>query len=106
MMLLPNPKRLMLGYLLGAMLTSITLGLVIVFSFESSGAVSTVQNTLSPLATMTLGAIFLIVALVIGTGRDQAAAARRRERKKDKGPPRWQQRLSKGSPRTTFVIGA
>jgi hypothetical protein len=106
MMLLPNPKRLMLGYLLGAMLTSITLGLVIVFSFEGSGAVSTTQNTLSPVATITLGAIFLIVALVIGTGRDQAAASRRRERKRDKGPPRWQQRLSSGTARTTFVIGA
>ena len=29
MMLLPNPKRLMLGYLLGAYLTSITAGLLI-----------------------------------------------------------------------------
>src|SRR5207247_2104194 len=31
LLLLPNPKKLMLGYLLGAMLMSITLGLVIVF---------------------------------------------------------------------------
>lgn len=106
MMLLPNPKRLMLGYLLGAQVTSITLGLVIVFSFEGSGAVSTTKHTLSPVATITLGAILLVVALVIGTGRDQAAAARRRERKGDKSPPRWQQHLSKGTARTTFVIGA
>ena len=28
MLLLPNPKRLMFGYLLGALMTSITLGLV------------------------------------------------------------------------------
>src|SRR5580704_17894150 len=26
--------------------------------------------------------------------------------KEDKGPPRWQQALSKGSARTTFVVGA
>jgi len=39
MMLLPNPKRLMLGYLLGALMTSITLGLVIIFSLEGSDAV-------------------------------------------------------------------
>jgi hypothetical protein len=32
MLLLPSPSRLMLGYLLGAHVTSITLGLVIVFS--------------------------------------------------------------------------
>ena len=32
MLLLPSPTKLMLGYLLGAYMTSITLGLVIVFS--------------------------------------------------------------------------
>jgi hypothetical protein len=32
MMLIPNPKRLMLGYLLGAYTTSITCGCVIVFA--------------------------------------------------------------------------
>ncbi len=106
MMLLPNSKRLMLGYLLGALMTSITLGLVIVFSVESSGAVSTTKHTLSPVATMALGAIFFVVAFVIRKGGDEAAAARKRARKGDKGPPRWQQALSKGSARTTFVIGA
>jgi hypothetical protein len=55
MMLMPNPKRLMLGYLLGALMTSITLGLVIISSFESSDAVSTTENTLSPAATLALG---------------------------------------------------
>ena len=44
MMLLPNPKRLMLGYLLGALMTSITLGLVIVFSVEGSDAVRTTET--------------------------------------------------------------
>ena len=43
------------------------------------------------------------------TGRHERIQERRRERKAakpDKGPPRWQQELSKGSPRTTFVVGA
>ena len=34
MLLLPSPSKLMLGYLLGAYVTSITLGLVIVFSLS------------------------------------------------------------------------
>lgn len=109
MMLLPNPKRLMLGYLLGALMTSITLGLVIISSFESSDAVSTAENTLSPAATLALGGIFLLAAFVLGTGRHQRAAERRRARreaKKDKGPPRWQRALGRGSARTTFVVGA
>jgi len=109
MMLLPNPKRLMLGYLLGALMTSITLGLVIISSLESSDAVSTTKNTLSPAATLALGGIFLLAALVLGTGRHHRAAEdrrARREAKKDKGPPRWQRALARGSARTTFVVGA
>jgi Sap-like sulfolipid-1-addressing protein len=108
MMLLPNPKRLMLGYLLGALMTSITLGLVIISSFESSDAVSTTENALSPAATLALGAIFLAAAFVLGTGRHQRVAERRRAHReaKDKGPPRWQRALGKGSARITFVVGA
>ena len=41
MLVLANPARLMLGYLLGALMTSITLGLVIVSSLEGTSAVST-----------------------------------------------------------------
>ena len=37
MLLLPRPERLMLGYWVGALLTSVTLGLVIVFTLEGSG---------------------------------------------------------------------
>ena len=46
---------------------------------------------------------------VLGTGRDKQIAERRQARKgpkEEKGPPRWQQALSKGSARTTFVVGA
>jgi len=106
MMLLANPKRLMLGYLLGALMTSITLGLVIISSLDNSGAVSTTKKTLSPGATALLGVIALIAAFVIGTGRREAAAARRRARKHDKEAPRWQRALGRGSPRVTFVVGA
>ncbi len=109
MMLLPQPVQLMLGYLLGALMTSITLGLVIVFSLESSDAVTTTENTLSPAATMALGVSALVAAFVLGTGRHQRASERRRalkEGKHDKGPPRWQRALGKGSARVTFVVGA
>ena len=109
MLLLPNPKRLMLGYLCGALMTSITLGLLIVFSLEDSGLVSTTETTVDPALNLALGAIMLIVAFVLGTGRSARLAERRRARKgpkEDKGPPRWQQALSKGSARDTFIVGA
>jgi Sap-like sulfolipid-1-addressing protein len=105
MLLLPNPMRLMLGYWLGAMLVSVTLGTLIVFAFDGSSAVSTTKNTLSPVADMVLGAIALLLALVIATGRGEGWSERRAQRKEGKDPPRWQRTLSKGTPRTTFVIG-
>jgi len=109
MLLLSRPARLMRGYLLGALMTSITLGLVIVFSLPSSSATSTTRNTLSPAVDIALGGLALLVAWVLGTGRHERLAERRRAgraAKPDKGPPRWQRELSKGSARTTFVIGA
>ena len=45
MLLSANAKRLMFGYLLGALMTSITAGLVIVFALPESSAVSTTKNT-------------------------------------------------------------
>jgi hypothetical protein len=109
MLLLDRPTRLMLGYLLGAYMTSITLGLVIVFSLSNSSTTNTTQNTLSPAVDIGLGAIALAVAFVLYTGRAERLQERRRQRKEakpDKGPPRWQRELSKGSARTTFIVGA
>jgi hypothetical protein len=114
MLLLDHPKRLLLGYLLGALLTSVTLGMVIVFAVGgSSGATSAAQSTLSPGMDLAIGGLLLLVAYLIrpghvpkATGRLAERRRRREERKKDKGPPKWQQKLSQGTAKTTFVIGA
>lgn len=106
MLVLQKPARLMLGYICGAMLTSITLGIVIVFSFSSSSTAETTQHHVSPAVDIALGALALLLAYVIHSGRVAARRQARREAKKDKPPPRWQRELNKGSPRSTFVIGA
>jgi hypothetical protein len=109
MLILPHPKRLLLGYLLGAAMTSITLGLLIVFTLRDSGLVSTTQHQLGPGSDLAIGALFLVIAFVLGTGRDRRLTERRRARKAAKepeGPPRWQQFLGKGSARSTFAVGA
>lgn len=109
MLLLDRPVRLMGGYLLGAYMTSITLGLIIVFSLTNSGTSNTTENTISPAVDIGLGAIALAVAFVLSTRRDEGFRERRQERKAakpDKGPPRWQREMSKGSARATFVVGA
>ena len=57
MLLLDKPSRLMLGYLLGAYVTSITIGLVIVFTLSNSSTTNTTQNTIGPAVDIALGAI-------------------------------------------------
>ena len=108
MLTLTKPKRLLSGYLVGAMVTSVTCGLILVFTLSDSGASGTAKHTVNPILNVVLGAVILIVAFVVGTGRDtrrRARAARKREEAKDKRPPRWKRVLSEGSARDTFVVG-
>jgi hypothetical protein len=111
MLLLDHPKRLLMGYLAGALMTSVTLGLVIVFALD--GSASTAQHTLSPAMDLALGVLLFVIAFVIRPGRqpkETGRLAERRRRKEetkgDKGPPLWQRKLSQGTARTTFVVGA
>jgi hypothetical protein len=107
MLLLPSPRRLLLGYLLGALTTGITVGLVVVNWLGRSNAVSTTKREADPALDIMFGLLFLVVAIVVGTG----SWGRRRERKRQRAPnvpkkvPRWQATLSEGTARTTFVIG-
>jgi hypothetical protein len=107
MLLLPNPKRLMLGYLVGALTTGILLGIAIVEWLSGSGAVSHSKRTVSPGIDIALGLIALVAAYAIQSGRVARARERRRERRaaKPKKTPRWQEALSGGTARTTFLVG-
>jgi hypothetical protein len=111
MMLLPNPKKLMFGYLLGAYLTSITAGLLIVFSLHGSASVSTAKHTLGPIEDIVVGLVALLVAYVLGGGRGARLEERRRRRKEKKetageAKESWPERmLGRGSARVTFAVG-
>ncbi|MDX6627250.1 MAG: hypothetical protein QOE56_2239 [Solirubrobacterales bacterium] len=110
LMLLPNTKKLMLGYLLGAYLTSITLGLLIVFSLNDSAGATAAKHTLSPIEDLVVGAILLFAAYALLSGRGEDLRARRRRHKEEKagGEPKqsWPERmLGRGSARVTFAVG-
>jgi hypothetical protein len=104
MLLLPNPKRLLLGYLLGAYTTSITVGLAIEYWLNGSGVVSTTKHTISPILDITLGLLALLLAFVIGKG-ELANRHRRKKADKPKKTPRWERIMNRGSARDTFVVG-
>lgn len=115
MLLLPSPRRLMAGYLLGAYLTSIGVGLVIVFAAAGSSGQSTSQHKISPVEDIVLGVLALIIAFVLGTGRDRRLTERRREHREAKRERDQAARkpteslplrlLGRGDPRITFVVG-
>jgi hypothetical protein len=113
MLLLENPRRLMLGYLLGAYVTSISVGLVIVFALSDSSAASASKNSLSPSADIVVGLLLLLVAFVLATDRDRPLRERKARRKQAKleanggeGKEALPLRLiGRGSPRVAFVVG-
>jgi hypothetical protein len=111
MMLLESPKRLMLGYLLGAYLTSIGLGLTIVFALQESSAVSTSQSTISPAGDIVLGALALLIAFVLVTDRDRGLRERKERRRREKREEDEEKEslplrlLGRGSPRVAFAVG-
>jgi hypothetical protein len=115
MLLLPSPKRLMAGYLLGAYTTSITLGLVIVFTLQGSGSESTSKHAISPAEDIVVGLLAVVIAFVLATGRDQGFQGRRREKKDAKLKAREEagkpteslplRMLGKGDPKVTFLVG-
>ena len=116
MMLLPNPRRLMIGYLLGAYTTSIISGLLIVYALNHSKATSTAKHTISPAEDIGVGVLCLVIAYVLETGRDRPYQERRRAKKdaklkarREAGKPTESlpmRLLGKGDPRVTFVVGA
>ena len=117
MMLMPNPKRLMLGYLLGAYTTSIASGCVIVFALGgSSSETSSAKHTISPAVKIIVGLLVLWLAWVLRTGRDQPFQKRRQAKQEAKlaakraaGKPTESlplRMLGKGDPKVTFLVGA
>jgi hypothetical protein len=115
MLLLPDPKRLMIGYLLGAYIMSITLGLVIVFVLPGSSTESTSKHTIGPLEDIVVGLLLGTIAFILRTGRDQPIQERRKKRQDAKLKARQEagkpteslplRMLGKGDPRLAFVVG-
>lgn len=114
MLFLPEPKRLLLGYLAGALLTSLTIGFVIVFVVHNSSATSSGESTISPAIDFAIGGLLLLVAYVLRAGHDQRLKERRHQKAvaksetgevPEKGPSKVEQLLGRGSARVTFALG-
>ena len=111
----PAPRPLLLGFLLGGLLISMTAGAIIVFALD--GAVSTShQQSASPTVDIVAGAISLILAGVLARKQDVIRARREKRaakqaakaQAKGKAEPREPlstRLLSRGSARSAFALG-
>ena len=114
MLLMPSPKKLMFGFVFGALLTSVPLGLVIVFSLQPANKpVDTTKHTVDPVLDIAIGGALLLISIMVGTGLWERLKDRGKERReerhgppKKKGPSRLDRALAKGSPKLTFGAGA
>jgi hypothetical protein len=116
MMLLPHPRRLMAGYLLGAYTTSITSGILIVYALNHSHLTTTAKRTISPGEDIAVGVLCLVIAYVLHAGLDRPVRERRQAKKAAKSRSKSEagkptesltmRLLGRGDPRVTFVVGA
>jgi hypothetical protein len=103
----PNPRRLLLAYLVGGMLTSITVGIAVVSSLSGLDVLAGSSPIADPLVNFTVGALALIVAYALATDRDARFEERRREKRASR-PTRdpWSERvLSRGTAPIAFAVG-
>jgi Sap, sulfolipid-1-addressing protein len=103
----PNPRRLLLAYLIGGMLTSIAVGIAVVTSLSGLDVLSGSSPVADPIVNFTVGALALIVAYVLATDRDAGLEERRREKRAAR-PARdpWSERvLSRGTAPIAFAVG-
>lgn len=105
----PNPRRLLLGYLCGALVTSVTSGMVIVSALQAGHVVGGSDHTFGPVINFVGAALALVVLWVILTDRDRRLQERRRRKKEareQEGRDPWSRRvLSRDSVWLTFLVG-
>jgi hypothetical protein len=104
----PNTARLLLAFLAGGLLTTITVGLVVIYALEGSKLVTNAHKGVSPAVNIVVGGAALLVALVLRrrwqskplqpTGVDGGSA------EPEQKPGRIDQALARGA-WLAFVLG-
>jgi hypothetical protein len=80
----PNPVRLLGAFYVGGLVTSVTVGLLVLFLAEGTGAVTQDSHSISPWVDLVAGLFSIGLAIAIARGRDEPLRERRRRRKEAK----------------------
>jgi len=107
----PRPRRLLLGFYLGGLFTSITAGLLILRQFNAGNAVlSSTASSPDPSVSIVMGAVGLVLAWLMISARGRALIEERRRRRAKpetaRGPSWAERRLETADAIRAFAIGA
>lgn len=107
----PRPRALMFAFYLGGLTTSILAGLIVLDAFKHDHKVAgSTASTPHPWLSLAGGALALLLAWFLYSGRAGAFAARRKARKAaTDGPPQpsWaERRLNRAGPALAATVGA
>ena len=104
----PNPRNLLLAYVVGAMLVSTLAGFGIVAALNAGNVVGGSDHTINPAVDIAGGVVALFVAWIVLTDRDRRLRERRAHKKaeKDDGRDPWSRRMVESdSMRMAFLLG-
>jgi Sap, sulfolipid-1-addressing protein len=104
----PNPRNLLLAYVVGALLVSTLAGLAIVAALKGGNVVGGSDHTVNPAVDIAAGVGALFVAWILLTDRDRQLRERRARKKAEKADGRdpWSRRmLERDSMRMAFLLG-
>jgi Sap-like sulfolipid-1-addressing protein len=94
-----RPQRLLLGFLAGGLLTTITVGLLIVFLLSDTALVNQSRSKTDPVVDFTVGVLCLIVAWAARRSdrrRPLRTKPEKPKRQKREGPSRTERALERG----------
>ena len=93
----PHPAKLLASFYAGALLTTVTVGLVVVYALQGTALVTSARPTFDPWLDIAIGALALVGAFVLR--RRQVMHAPKREAPVDEtGPSWWEALLERGAP--------
>lgn len=106
----PNPRRLLAAYLAGALITSLTIGIVIVTGVGGSGILNgSSGRTINPAVNLVVGLLLIALLYALLSGRDRRLVEireRRKARHAESDKESWSERvLQRQSLALTFVVG-
>jgi Sap, sulfolipid-1-addressing protein len=106
----PNPRRILLAYLAGAMLASLSLGFGILVALNSGHVMNgSSGRTLNPAVDLGVGLLLLALLYFVLSGHDRRFIERRQRRRAERegeGKQPWSERiLERRSIVLTFVVG-